>query len=140
MLFLTREGSWILAWDGLATRHQSIELRFQEIPAGWHVVTHAGMDDRREPRTARLHAELADWTPESETAALDRLRRLLALHGDTVSGEPAPAVCLHEGPMPTVSYALGAFTRDRTVYLHGEGRPCTVEPVSQAALFDPETT
>ena len=36
-----------------------------------------------------------------------------------------PAVCLHEGRMQTVSAALIALTRERVVYRHAEGRPCT---------------
>jgi uncharacterized protein with NRDE domain len=135
MLFLSPAICWILSWDGLARPDAVAVPELRKIRSGWHVVTHADMDDTREPRTARLHSELEAWVPESEEAALARLRVVLSLHGLTASGEPAPAVCLHEGRMQTVSYALGAFASGRTVYLHGEGRPCEVEPVSQAALL-----
>jgi uncharacterized protein with NRDE domain len=96
-------------------------VRTAGIAPGWHAITHAEMDDPTEPRTAWLVAELARLRAREPGLLLARLATLLAHHGDGTS----PAVCLHEGRMQTVSAALIALARDRAVYRHAEGRPCT---------------
>lgn len=96
-------------------------VRTGEISPGWHAITHAELDDRSEPRTAWLVERLARLPERSVEPALARLAALLAHHGDTTS----PAVCLHDGRMQTVSAALIALARDRVLYRHAEGRPCT---------------
>ena len=95
--------------------------RTGEIAPGWHAITHAELDDVSEPRTAWLVRQLAGLTERGVEPTLARLASLLAHHGDATS----PAVCLHEGRMPTVSAALIALTRAGVVYRHAEGRPCT---------------
>jgi len=84
---------------------------------GWHVLTHAELDDPAEPRTRRLLRELQVFRPASFDAARDGLIGLLAAHD-------APRVCIHDGPMQTVSFALVHLTRDGANYHHGDGRPC----------------
>jgi uncharacterized protein with NRDE domain len=111
---------WLLAWDGTAT--------WQEVGPGWHVLTHADLDDPDEPRTARLLNEISAWRPASLDAAEAGLRVRLAAHDD-------PAVCIHDGRMPTVSYALVFLARDRARYLHGEGRPCVKSPDDYSHLL-----
>ncbi len=101
--------SWLLAWDGVA--------RWQEIGPGWHVLTHADLDDPTEPRTARLMREISGWQPDSAAEAEAGLIARLAEH------DP-PAVCIHDGRMATVSYSVVHLSRTRAHYLHGEGRPC----------------
>ena len=96
-------------------------VRTGEIAPGWHAITHAELDDASEPRTAWLVGRLAGLDARAAEPALERLATLLAHHGDATS----PAVCLHEGRMQTVSAALIALGRDRVVYRHAEGRPCT---------------
>ena len=96
-------------------------VRSGEIAPGWHAITHAEMDDPSEPRAAWLIGQLARLTERAAEPALARLATLLAHHGDAAG----PAVCLHEGRMQTVSAALIALTRERVVYRHAEGRPCT---------------
>jgi hypothetical protein len=95
--------------------------RVQPIPRGWHVVTHADVDDRSEPRTRALLDELGDRIPASVDAAIERLASLLRRH-DESSGPP---VCLHRESFPTVASSilvLGYVGRPR--YLHAPGPPC----------------
>lgn len=91
----------------------------ETLSPGWHVITHEDVDDSREPRTAWLAGELRDFHPHSADAGLDRLGELLARHDGA-----APAVCLHEGPMVTVSTSRIAMTSGATRYFHGEGPAC----------------
>ena len=109
LVVLAPAESWVLAWDGVA--------RWQAISPGWHVLTHADLDDPSEPRTARLTRELSGWVPKSVAEAETVLVTRLAEH------DP-PAVCIHEGRMPTVSFSLVFLSRSRIDYRHGEGRPC----------------
>jgi hypothetical protein len=91
------------------------------IGPGWHVVTHAEVDDRGEPRTRRLLERLEAACPRGEVDALDLFAGLLRIHAE---GEE-PAVCLHRERFPTVSsslLALGAVGTPR--YLHAAGPPC----------------
>lgn len=108
--------------------------RMDRIEAGWHVITHADLDDLGEPRTAALLAGLRGWKPltleEAERGLWERLRR----HGDETPGG-APAVCIHGGTMRTVSSALVWLGRDRSRYLHAEGRPCETQPIDYSSLL-----
>ena len=106
-------------------------VRGGDIAPGWHAITHAELDDANEPRTAWLIEKLADLDERGVESALARLASLLAHHGDATS----PAVCLHEGRMPTVSAALIALTRGRAIYRHAEGRPCTQPFVDVSSLL-----
>lgn len=95
--------------------------RVQPIPRGWHVVTHADLDDRSEPRTRALLDALGDRIPASVDAAIERLASLLRRHAE----EGVPPVCLHRESFPTVSSSilvLGYVGRPR--YLHAPGPPC----------------
>lgn len=105
----TCTGAWVLSWDGVQ--------RTQPIAAGWHVLTHADLDDTEEARTRRLLRDLDGLRPGSAADAEHRLRELLAAHDE-------PRVCLHEGRMSTVSYVIVTLTLGGMRYLHGEGRPC----------------
>ena len=96
-------------------------MRTGEIAPGWHAITHTELDDASEPRTAWLVGRLAGLEASAAEPALEQLATLLAHHGDATS----PAVCLHDGRIQTVSAALIALGRDRVVYRHAEGRPCT---------------
>ncbi|MBI1798791.1 MAG: NRDE family protein [Candidatus Eisenbacteria bacterium] len=110
LLCATPDKAWVLTWDGRATR-------ITIATPGWHVLTHAEMDDPTEPRTASLLESLAGFAPRSRAAAEARLCGLLSRHGE-------PAVCLHEGRMATVSAALVWLAAGETSYRHAEGRPC----------------
>jgi hypothetical protein len=118
LVFVSPLDAWLLTQDeeGL--------IRVAEIPAGWHVMTHADLDDRSEPRTARLLDELSGRRPGTEAEAERGLLARLAEHDGAAGGAPMPAVCIHEGRMVTVSSSLVHLTPDRARYLHAEGRPC----------------
>ena len=109
------------------------------IPGGWHVITHADLDDPDEPRTVRLLHELAYYRPRSVEQVEQRLGDLLRSHGTPPdrSGAPdsSPPVCLHEGPMRTVSSSLVTFTRDGARLRHADGRPCDHRFVDHTALL-----
>ena len=109
MVFATHDAAWILAWDGRAN--------LTDIEPGWHVITHADLDDEDEPRTRRLRRELDGWRPASTAEAEAGLRDHLAAH------DP-PRVCIHDGRMQTVSYALVTLSAAAVRYLHADGRPC----------------
>jgi len=109
LAFVAPDAAWILRWDGHATVAQ--------VPPGWHVLTHAELDDAHEPRTRRLLRELEGWVPQSGADAERGLRTRLSAHDD-------PRVCIHEGPVATVSYSLVTLAPEGVRYLHGEGRPC----------------
>ena len=106
--------------------------RMAEIGPGWHAITHAELDDAREPRTAWLTAELRGRSPQSVEHAFAELEALLAHHGDASS----PAVCIHAGRMQTVSASLLLLSRERTLYRHADGRPCERPFVDASALLD----
>jgi hypothetical protein len=108
-------------------------VRAGMIASGWHAITHAELDDAREPRTAWLVLELVRNPFMGMGPALAKLTSLLAHHGDATS----PAVCLHEGRMQTVSAALIALSRDRVLYRHVEGRPCTQPFIDFSHLLVP---
>lgn len=110
MLFATHDRAWVLAWNGVS--------RTIDLPAGWSVLTHAELNDDTEPRTRRLRRELSGFTPDSPGAAENRLRELLAAHD-------APAVCLHDVRMPTLSSSIVVLAAGSVRYVHSDGRPCT---------------
>jgi len=114
LVFASPEGAWMIAHDG------SGAPAVESIGAGWHVVTHAELDDAEEPRTLRLLSGFRGWSPATLAEAEEGLHQRLALHG---SGSE-PAVCIHDGPMVTVSSSLVVLTRSAAYYRHLEGRPC----------------
>jgi hypothetical protein len=122
LLYAGAEGAWVVSQEGDAGP------RFQAIPAGWHVITHADLDDEGEPRTARLLYELAYFRPLSLEKAEQRLADLLRSHGSTRGtgreAEVVPPVCLHDGVMRTVSATLVTLTPTGARLLHADGRPC----------------
>jgi transport and Golgi organization protein 2 len=109
-VFATARCVWLLVWDGA-------RATVEDVAPGWHVLTHAALDDPHEPRTQRLLRELDGWTPEDLDAARRGLTSRLAAHD-------APPVCIHEGRMQTVSHAFVFLGEAGVRYLHGEGRPC----------------
>ena len=116
MACVTRERAWILSHDGG-------DARVRDLEPGWHVITHADLDDRSEPRTAWLLEELGRLESARREAPSETLARLLAAHG--VPGDPTrPPVCIHEGPMVTVSSARIVLAPEATRWFHLEGRPC----------------
>ena len=122
LVFATAERTWMLAWDGAE--------RVIDISPGWHVLTHAELDDPDEPRTQRLLRELETFRPASFDAARHGLQGLLAAHDE-------PRVCVHDGPMQTVSFAIVYLTSDGAHYHHGEGRPCEQATQDYTSLLEP---
>ena len=122
LLYAGAEGAWLVG--------QGAEggPRLQPVPGGWHVITHADLDDESEPRTARLLYELAYFRPLSVEKATQRLGDLLRSHGSARgTGRDAalvPPVCLHDGVMCTVSASLVTLTSAGARLLHADGRPC----------------
>jgi len=113
--------AWVLSWEGE-------NARMVEPRPGWHVLTHSALDDTDEPRTAWLMASLADFHPTGREAAEAGVRERLARH-------EAPAVCLHDGRMATVSAALVWLADREARYLHAEGRPCETPFKDYSALL-----
>lgn len=112
-----------------------IALRPDEAPQasildpGWHVITHADMDDREEPRTRALLDRLHGERPGGVREGFDLVAGLLRGHGE----DGSPAVCLHHEPFPTVSSTLlalgvpggsGITATGLARYAHAEGPPC----------------
>ncbi len=116
LLFAAPEVCWLIALEADG------EPRCEPVPEGWHVLTHADLDDPREPRTARLVRELAGFAPHSVEKAEQRMGDLLRSHGDPAAG--IPPVCLHEGRMVTVSTSSVWLVAGEARYRHAEGRPC----------------
>ena len=115
LLFAAPEACWMITLD------LEGEPRFAEVSEGWHALTHADLDDPNEPRTARLVRELEGFSPRTVAEAEQRLDHLLRSHGDPPS---VPPVCLHSGPMVTVSASSVWLAADEARYRHAEGRPC----------------
>ncbi len=95
-------------------------VRVNEVPPGWHVLTHTDLDDPHEPRAARLAQELAGFAPASLDEAFAGLAARLSEHA---TGDQ-PAVCIHEGRMVTVSASIVFLGPTGASYRHAEGRPC----------------
>lgn len=119
LVFASPEACWLMAHDGDPRPHETPAVT---IPPGWHVLTHADLDDPSEPRTAWLVGELAGFAPRSVEQAEQRLGELLRSHGDATAG--IPPVCLHAGPMVTVSTSSVWLAAGVARYRHAEGRPC----------------
>jgi len=132
LVFASPESCWLMALPGDGP------ARMAEISPGWHVITHAELDDPREPRTAWLVERLRGLAPRSAEHALDALARLLAQHGTVGNAGDAasPAVCIHGGRMPTVSASLVLLSRERVLYRHANGRPCEHAFADQGSLLE----
>jgi uncharacterized protein with NRDE domain len=111
LVFASPDACWWFTHDGTG------DPRLAEIGPGWHVLTHMELDDPGEPRTTRLLRALSTQPPATLAAAEERLEELLR------ANDP-PAVCLHEGPIETVSSAMVYLSHDEARYRHVEGRPC----------------
>ena len=122
LLYADAEGAWVVSQEGADAP------RFRTVPGGWHVITHADLDDESEPRTARLLYELAYFRPLSAEKAEQRLGDLLRSHGSARGtgreAEQVPAVCLHDGLLSTVSATLVTHGPAGARLLHADGRPC----------------
>jgi len=118
--------SWVIALEpDRAPRTRTLE-------PGWHVITHADLDDADEPRTQSLLARLRGARVRNADEGFDLLRALLRDHGDG----GATAVCVHRDRFPTVSstlLALGGIAAPR--YDHANGPPCTATYAPHAALL-----
>jgi uncharacterized protein with NRDE domain len=102
------------------------------VPRGWHVITHADLDDPGEPRTRAVLAALGRGVPADVDQAVDRIASILRDHG---SGD-SPPVCLHRERVPTVSSSILALGRVGTArYLHAAGPPCTTPYEDFSALL-----
>jgi len=123
MVFAAPEACWLLAFE-------AGRPRIQAISEGWHAITHRDLDDRTEPRTARMLEALEGFRPRSLDEAIQRMGELLRLHD-------APPVCLHEGRMVTVSSSIVWLAADEARYLHVEGRPCERPFVDHTDLLTP---
>jgi hypothetical protein len=127
VLFAAPGACWLMAVEAGAPP------RCQPVPGGWHVITHADLDDAREPRTARLSGELAGFAPRSIAQAAQRLDDLLRSHGNDAAG--VPPVCLHRGRMVTVSSSTVWLAPGEARYRHAEGRPCEHPLVDHSRLL-----
>ncbi len=125
LMFASPRECWVLALDAAG------EPWSQPVPDGWHVLTHRELDDPREPRAAYLAASLRDYRPRSAAEAEGRLAGLLREHG----GSSGPAVCLHAGPMVTVSSSIVRLDEHGARYLHAEGRPCESAYADRSVLL-----
>jgi len=134
LVFASPEASWWMSLEGDGPP------RFHAIAPGWHVLTHADLDDPAEPRTARLVRELQGFAPGSLAEAERRLDALLASHGDEArpdGGRGLPPVCLHHGRMVTVSSSSVWLAADAARYRHAEGRPCEHPLEDVSGLLEP---
>jgi len=121
------------AWWIHGGRNGSLPVA-RPVARGWHVITHADLDDPKEPRTHALLSALGDRIPADVDAAVEKMAGLLRHHGE----DGAPPVCLHRDRFPTVSssiLALGALGPPR--YLHAPGPPCTTPYEDCSALLSP---
>jgi hypothetical protein len=108
--------------------------RVAMLAPGWHVLTHADVDDVREPRTAYLRGRLEGFAPRDAEEALLGIADLLRTHGDP--DREIPGVCLHGERFPTVSsslVALGNLGAPR--YRHSAGPPCTTPYADVSGLL-----
>jgi hypothetical protein len=129
LVFASPESCWLMVHDGEARPAPPAV----PIPPGWHVLTHADLDDVSEPRTAWLGRELAGFSPRSLEQAERRVDELLRAHGDATAG--IPAVCLHAGRMVTVSTSSVWLAAGVARYRHAEGRPCEHPLVDHSHLL-----
>jgi hypothetical protein len=118
--------SWVVAL------RRGEEPRGTLLAPGWHVITHADLDDTEEPRTRALLDRLRNEAPRDVGQAFGLLSGLLRDHGEN----GRPPVCLHRDRFPTVSstmIALGAPTGPR--YAHAAGPPCVTAYDDWTALL-----
>jgi hypothetical protein len=125
------EPSWaILAEAGLETGVRILE-------PGWNVVTHADVNDAKEPRTAWLRSRLEGLAPRTADEALRAIAALLVTHED--AEHSVPGVCLHRDRFPTVSSSLIALgdlgDRGPQRYLHAPGPPCSTPYADFSSLL-----
>lgn len=125
LLFASRAQCWLLAIP-----HEGAP-RIVDIAPGWHALTHAEINDMHEPRAHFLHTTLRGWHPPSPYEAMARMSALLASHGAL----SRPPVCLHEGPVRTVSSSRVWIGATDVRYAHVEGRPCETAFADQTALL-----
>jgi len=114
LVYASPGGCWMIS------REAGEAPRSRRIGRGWHVLTHAELDDPLEPRAAALLGTLAGFAPASREPTERMLMTLLAQHGE--GGDRA--VCIHQGRMVTVSSSLVWLAPGEARYLHAEGRPC----------------
>jgi hypothetical protein len=135
LVYASPVACWLMAFPGGAPvpgTGPGPQPWMAEIGPGWHAITHAELDDAREPRTAWLTSQLRGRSPRNAKQAFAELEALLAHHGDGSS----PAVCIHAGGMRTVSASLLLIGGERTLYRHAEGRPCERPFVDASALLE----
>jgi len=125
LVFASPAASWLMAIEVEGAP------RIEPIPSGWHVITHADLDDAGEPRTAGLVQALAGFSPRTLEEAEQRLDQLLRSHGE----EGLPPVCLHSGRMVTVSSSSVWLAAGGARYRHAEGRPCEHPLTDRSALL-----
>ena len=128
LVFAAPEAGWLMSLEPDAPP------RFEPLETGWHVLTHADLDDPDEPRTAWLAGELEGFRPRSLAEAEGRLEGLMRSHGD--GGAGAPPVCLHQGRMVTVSSSSVWLARGEARYRHEEGRPCEHPFVDHSPMLE----
>jgi len=132
LVTVTREASWVLASRGIGLAERT------RVAPGWHVLTHTRLDDPDEPRAAWLGRALRGFAPATRAEAEARVTSLLRLHaGEAERG--APAVCIHEGRMQTVSAALVWLAPGEAAYAHADGPPCTTPFTDYTHLLPPGT-
>ncbi|HLQ65881.1 MAG TPA: NRDE family protein [Candidatus Limnocylindrales bacterium] len=122
------EPSWALFVEA------GVPPRVAMLAPGWHVLTHADVDDVREPRTAYLRGRLEGFAPRDAEEALLGIADLLRTHVDPDRG--IPGVCLHGERFPTVSsslVAIGDLGAPR--YRHSAGPPCTTPYADVSGLL-----
>ena len=110
------------------------EPRAAVLEPGWHVITHAEMDDHEEPRTRWLLERLRGERPRDADEGFELLSGLLRIH----EGDGPPAVCLHRERFPTVSssvLALGMAGAGGGRYRHAGGPPCVTPFEDHSALL-----
>lgn len=125
LVFASPGASWLMAIETEGAP------RIEPIPMGWHVITHADLDDAGEPRTAGLVRALAGFSPPTLQEAEQRLDVLFRSHGE----EGLPPVCLHAGRMVTVSSSSVWLAAGEARYRHAEGRPCEHPLTDRSALL-----
>jgi uncharacterized protein with NRDE domain len=114
LLLATAKSAAVFGYEG-----GGADLSVRTVDPGWHVITHADLDDCGEPRTAWLLEQLAGFAPTDRDDAERHVSELLAVHAGA-----APAVCIHEGRMVTVSSARVWLAAGECSLWHAEGHPC----------------
>ena len=112
------------------------EPRATLLEPGWHVITHAEMDDPGEPRTRWLAERLRGERPRDSDEGFELLAGLLRIH----EGDEGPPVCLHRERFPTVSSTLLALGVSSPLarYAQANGPPCVTPFEDHSPLLRPE--